>query len=191
MSIPALDLIVAHGSDDILQKIIDGVEDRHTVRCRCTSVYEMKKQAAELKPEMIVTGVTFQDGSGIDAVIEIGEQQPTPTVIVTPKRSLDLVEKAMEDHVMAYLVSPFNVEDLQASMIVAYTRHEQFQELAEEVQDLRQALADRKLIERAKGMLMAAEGVTEAEAFGRLRGRSQDQRVRMSQVAQQIIDDMS
>lgn len=189
MSTPPLRIVIAHGSDSTLQEIHEGLDERSSVIATCGTTAELHSAVRQDRPDLIVCGVTFPDGDGLEACIEIGRERPMPAVIVTALRSMSLVNKAMEDHVMAYLIEPVRPEDLQAAVIVAWSRYQQLEALEEEVGDLRNALQQRKLIERAKGVLMAAEGLTEAEAFGKIRSMSQDRRSPMADIAQEIVDE--
>lgn len=182
-----LRLVVAHSSDDILQILRESLSERHQVLATCGSVAELQSSIKRDKPDLVITGITFPDGNGLDTMIEIGEEDPLPSVIITASRSLKLVEKAMEDHVMAYLMEPVRPDELEAAIVVAESRFDQFQSLSEEVKDLRQALQDRKVIERAKGILMA-DGMSELDAFKKLRSESQSRRLKMAEIAQEILD---
>ncbi|MDX9911006.1 MAG: ANTAR domain-containing protein [Phycisphaerales bacterium] len=182
-----LRIIAAHGSDDTLLSIRRALGGAHTITGAFGTVAELRTAARSDRPDLIVTGVMFPDGSGIDACIELGAERPIPAVIVTARRSMELVYKAIRDHVMAYLIEPVTPEDLQASVIVAWARFEQLRDLQEQVGDLKQALSDRKIIERAKGVLMAIEEISEGEAFSRIRRAAQDQRTTMKAIAERIL----
>ncbi len=183
-----LNVVVAHGTERALKALVAAVGRCHRVMCECGSVAEILETAANEHPDMIVTGVTFPDGDGIDAIIRVGVEHPVPGVVVAERRSLELVEKAMKDHVMAYLIEPIDPVDLEAAMIVAQARFEQFRELSAEVDSLRQALEDRKIIERAKGVIMADGSMPEAQAFGVLRTRAQNARMKLADVARGILE---
>ncbi|MFI4882895.1 MAG: ANTAR domain-containing response regulator [Phycisphaerales bacterium JB064] len=183
-----LDVLVAHGSDHTLKALVAAVQRRHTVLCTCGTVAEVLETAEQNKPDLIVTGVVFPDGDGIDAVLRIGQEEPVPTVVVAERRSLSLVEKAMRDHVMAYLIEPIDPVDLEAAIVVAQARFEQFRVLASEVDSLRQALDDRKVIERAKGAIMADRHIEEQEAFAMLRSRAQNARMKMVDLAHGVLE---
>lgn len=182
-----LNIVVAHGNDGTLRDIEEAIGSDHEVIASCGTTAELAQSVARHRPGLIVTGAAFPDGDGIETVVRLGEQRPIPAVIVTARRSMDLVVRAMRDHVMAYLIEPVTREDLLASIIVAWSRFEQLRELEEQVGDLQRALEQRKVIERAKGILMASGGLTEQEAFGRLRRAAQDRRVRMTDVAEEIL----
>lgn len=187
MAISNLGIVVAHGSDDVRRDIIDAVGDRHRVIGEAGTIVELKAMVLGQRPDLLVTGIVFPDGDGIDTAIELGYRRPLPAVVATAARSLELVEKAMQDHVMAYLIEPVMAEDLAAAIIVAWSRFEQLQELESQVDDLKVALEHRKVIERAKGVLMATEEIGEGEAFGMLRRRAQDERRRMVDIAHDIL----
>lgn len=182
-----LNIFVAHASDDILKSIVSAVDDRHNVIGTGGTVAELKSAVLSNRPDLLVIGITFPDGDGLDAAIELGKENPLPSVVATARRSLQLVEKAMRDHVMAYLIEPVRAEDLEAAIIVAWSRFKQLQELEASVDDLQMALEHRKFVERAKGLLMASESISESEAFSLLRRRAQDGRTKMIDVAHEVI----
>lgn len=182
-----LRMVIAHGSDETLRDIETSLSGGHEVVACCGTVAELRRLAHQKDPDLIVTGITFPDGDGLETMIAIGDEDPTPAVIVTSRRSMSLVTKAMRDHVMAYLIEPVTPEDLQAAVVVAWSRFRQLQELERQVGDLRQALQDRKMIERAKGVLMAAEHMSEGEAFGALRRAAQDQRTTIVAIAERVL----
>ena len=187
MSVADLCITVAHGSDDVRKDLVEAINGRHRVIGVCGTVAELKQLVTEQRPDLLITGVRFPDGNGIDTAIELGNDHPIATVIATSARSLQLVEQAMADHVMAYLIEPVSQEELSAAIIVAWSRFQQLQELREEVADLKTALGHRKIIERAKGVLMASQNLTEAEAFSALRTRAQNERRRMIDVANDLL----
>ena len=182
-----LRLIIAHGKPGVRDEIRKTVQSEHTIGAECVSVSELHDAVSSGWPDLIITGIEFPDGDGLDAVIRIGCERPLPTVVVTSKRSLNLVEKAMQDHVMAYLIEPVQADELNAAIVLAMGRFEQLQELSGEVDDLRQALDDRKHIERAKGILMGLKGLSESEAFVFLRTEAQNERVKLIEIARRIL----
>lgn len=187
-TIDSLRILVAHASDDTCKEIADSLDNRHEIVARCGTVVELKQHFLSLKPDLSVVGVMFPDGDGIEAMIELGSHRATPSVIVTARRSLELVQKAMRDHVMAYLIEPVRAEDIEAAIVVAVSRHRELQELGEQVEDLRDALEHRKIIERAKGILMASGDLSEGEAFAQIRRDAQDRRARMIDIAHELVD---
>jgi response regulator NasT len=124
---------------------------------------------------------------GIEAAERITRERPIPIILLTAYSETQLVERAAQANIAAYLMKPVSEEDLLPTITLALTRFKQFQALRQEVADLREALEARKLIERAKGILMRRLDLTEDEAFRRLQKQSQDTNRRLAQVAEAII----
>ncbi|MFA6045693.1 MAG: ANTAR domain-containing protein [Phycisphaerales bacterium] len=190
MQSDGLILVVAHGNEAVRASIAEAVSERHVIHRQCDTVAGLREAVVEKRPDLVVTGVDFSDGDGIETMIELGNEIPVPSVIVTARRSMDLVERAMRDHVMGYLIEPVTKEDIQAAIVVAWSRYRQLMELTGTVESLREAMAHRKVIERAKGLLMSAEGLSEGRAFAKLRSRAQDERARMVDIATKILHDL-
>jgi two-component system, response regulator PdtaR len=110
---------------------------------------------------------------GIEAARRIRDERPIPIVMLTAYGQDELVSRALEAGVFGYLVKPFREQDLLPAIRTARARHEELVALREQADSLTEALASRKSIERAKGLLMEREGLTEQEAFARLRKASQ------------------
>ncbi len=124
-------------------------------------------------PDLAVLDVKMPKLDGIEAARRILDERPIPIVMVTAYAERDLVSRAVEAGIFGYLVKPFRETDLLPAIETARARHEELAELREEAESLAEALAARKAIERAKGLLMAKEGLSEADAFARLRKASQ------------------
>ena len=125
------------------------------------------------EPELAILDVKMPKLDGIEAARRILEERPVPIVMLTAYGQQELVARAVEAGVFGYLVKPFREQDLLPAIAAARARHEELQALRAEAESLADALAARKAIERAKGILMTREGLTEAEAFARLRRASQ------------------
>jgi AmiR/NasT family two-component response regulator len=110
---------------------------------------------------------------GIEAARRILEEHPIPIVMLTAYGQDELVSRAVEAGVFGYLVKPFRETDLLPAIATARARHEELAALREEADSLAEALAARKAIERAKGILMERDGLSEQDAFARLRKASQ------------------
>jgi two-component system, response regulator PdtaR len=134
---------------------------------------EAVELARALEPDLAIMDVKMPQLDGIEAARRILEERPLPIVIVSAYGQEELVSRAVEAGVFGYLVKPFREQDLLPAIHTARARHDELQALREEAESLADALAARKAIERAKGLLMAKEGLTEAEAFDRLRRASQ------------------
>ncbi len=186
--IPALKVILAHGIEDariVLREALHKL--RYEDLCVCASGPELIAMAKEHSPDLIITGVDLPGLDGIAALIEISKTHKIPAIVVTQQRSLELVQRALEDHVMAYLLEPVNVDEITPTIYLVLRRFEQFQELQQENESLKQALADRKLIERAKGALMKHAAIEEEDAYKRLRRMATDNRIRMAEAAERVL----
>src|SRR5881397_937055 len=125
------------------------------------------------RPDLALLDVKMPRLDGIEAARRILEERPIPIVMLTAYGQDDLVARAVEAGVFGYLVKPFRETDLLPAIETARARHEELSALREEADSLAEALAARKAIERAKGILMKREGLSEEEAFARLRKASQ------------------
>jgi len=129
--------------------------------------------ARETKPDVALLDVKMPRLDGIEAARRILDERPIPIVMVTAYGERELVSRAVEAGVFGYLVKPFRETDLLPAIETARARHDELTALREEAESLAEALAARKAIEKAKGILMQREGLTEQEAFARLRKASQ------------------
>jgi Response regulator with putative antiterminator output domain len=129
--------------------------------------------ARSVEPDLALLDVKMPKLDGIDAARRILEERPIPIVMLTAYGEEELVSRAVEAGVFGYLVKPFRETDLLPAIATARARHEELAALREEAESLAEALAARKAIERAKGLLMEKEGLTEQQAFARLRKASQ------------------
>jgi len=129
--------------------------------------------ARSLRPDLVIMDVKMPKVDGIEAARRIINERPIPIVMLTAYGQEELVARAAEAGVFGYLVKPFRESDLLPAIHTARARHEELAALREEAESLAEALAARKAIERAKGLLMEKEGLSEADAFARLRKASQ------------------
>jgi response regulator NasT len=125
------------------------------------------------EPDVALLDVKMPRLDGIEAAKQILEERPIPIVMLTAYGQDELVSRAIEAGVFGYLVKPFREADLLPAIQTARARHDELSALREEAESLAEALAARKAIERAKGLLMEKEGLSEADAFARLRKASQ------------------
>ncbi|MEJ2733743.1 MAG: ANTAR domain-containing protein [Anaerolineae bacterium] len=143
----------------------------------------------ELKPEIVVMDIKFEgeEFDGIDAARILTEEKIAPVLLLTAYSQKDLVTRAREAGVVGYLVKPFREADLVPAIEVALARFEEFQAVERQVGDLEEALETRKFVDRAKGILMDSQSLTEAEAFRRIQKMSMNTRKPMKDVAEAII----
>jgi AmiR/NasT family two-component response regulator len=149
------------------------------------------KEAVELaqakQPDIIVLDVKMPELDGIEAARRILGERSVPILLLTAYTDEKLVQRAAQAGVYAYLVKPFRTNELMPAIETAIARHEEMTALREEAGTLADALAARKAIERAKGLLMKHEDLTEGEAFARLRRASQVSRQPIKVIADAIV----
>jgi response regulator NasT len=134
---------------------------------------EAVELARDHEPDFAIMDVKMPRLDGIDAARQILDERPIPIVMLTAYGHEQLVSRAVEAGVFGYVVKPFREQDLLPAIEMARVRHAELAALREEAETLAEALAARKVIERAKGLLMEREGLTEQKAFARLRKASQ------------------
>ncbi len=143
--------------------------------------------ARELRPDVLLMDIKMPDMDGIEAAKILTEEQIAPVVLLTAYSQRDLVDRAKEAGVVGYLVKPFREADLMPAIEVALSRFNEFKQVQQEVADLQNALETRKLVDRAKGILMDIQGLDEQEAFRRIQKMSMNTRKPMKEVAEAII----
>jgi two-component system, response regulator PdtaR len=143
--------------------------------------------ARESGPDVCILDVKMPVMDGIEAVTHISDEGIAPTILLTAYSDKELVNRAKSAGVFAYLVKPFKPSDLPPAIEVARSRFEQNLHLNREVSSLNDKLESRKLIDRAKGILMDEHGMNEAEAYRRIQQQSMNLRKTMREVAEAII----
>jgi AmiR/NasT family two-component response regulator len=138
-------------------------------------------------PDLAIMDVKMPRVDGIEAARRILDERPIPIVMLTAYGQEELVSRAVEAGVFGYLVKPFREQDLLPAIAAARARHEELQALREEAESLTEALAARKVIERAKGLLMEKEQLSEDEAFARLRKASQVSQRPLKVIAEAVV----
>lgn len=148
---------------------------------------ELMHHCLEESPDLVLTDIDMPDMDGLDAALVIHERSPAPVILLTGFCTPDLIERAEQNHVLGYLIKPVAQTQLDAAIGVAVRRHQEFEMLRREAADLRQSLADRKMIERAKGLLMKHLGVDEPEAFRRLQRFASTKNKKLIEIAETIV----
>jgi response regulator NasT len=148
---------------------------------------ELVEQCRALQPDLVITDIKMPDMDGIEAAIQIYRERPVPVILVSAYHDAALIARAEADHILGYLVKPIKQADLEPVITLAVRRFDQFQELRKEASDLRQALEDRKLIERAKGVIMKRAQLDEQEAFRRLQRLASEKSRKLVEIAQMIL----
>jgi AmiR/NasT family two-component response regulator len=148
---------------------------------------EAVRLAHELEPDLAIMDVKMPKLDGIDAARKILDARPIPIVMLTAYGQQELVSRAIEAGVFGYLVKPFRESDLLPAIHTARARHEELVALRSEAESLADALEARKVIERAKGLLMEKEGLSEDDAFARLRKASQVSQRPLKVIAEAVV----
>jgi response regulator NasT len=145
------------------------------------------EQARELKPDLVILDLQMPVLDGLSAAEQIAASRLAPVIVLTAFSQRELVERARDAGAMAYLVKPFSKNDLVPAIEVARGRFREMTALDEEVRTLEERLETRKLVERAKGSLMSARGLTEAEAFRWIQQTAMNERRSMKAVAESVL----
>lgn len=146
--------------------------------------------ADELRPDLIIMDVKMPVMDGLTAAETIGEQRICPVIMLTAFSQKELVERARDAGVMAYIVKPFTVSDVTPAIEVALSRWSELKALESEVADLGERLETRKAVEKAKGVLMKKLKITEAEAFRWIQKTAMDRRLGMREVSDAVVSGM-
>jgi response regulator NasT len=184
----ALRIVVADDEPDMrdyFRKILPRLG--HQVLAAAETGRDLVDLCRKGEPDLVITDIKMPDMDGIDAAIRVYQERPIPFILVSAYHDPDLIARAEADHILGYLVKPIKQSDLEPTIALAMRRFEQFEALRKEAADLRQALADRKVIERAKGLLMTKVGLDEQEAFRRLQKLAMDSNHRLIEVAHMVI----
>jgi len=148
----------------------------------------LPERIAALEPDVIIIGTESPTRDVLEHISVMTAHNPRPIVLFTEDRAQPTIQAALKAGVSAYVVAGIQADRLQPILDVALARFEQERELREELHAARSKLADRKVIDRAKGILMAQKRVTEDEAYRLLRKLAMDRNAKLLDVAQQVID---
>jgi two-component system, response regulator PdtaR len=159
----------------------------HVVAGAAQTGKELVELCAATHPDLVITDIKMPDMDGIDAATQLYRKAPVPVILVSAYHDPEFIRRAEADHILAYLVKPIKQADLEPAIAIAMRRFEQFQALRKETSDLKQALEDRKVIEKAKGILMKKAGLDEHDAFRRLQKLASDKNRKLIEIAQIIL----
>jgi AmiR/NasT family two-component response regulator len=143
--------------------------------------------ARELKPDVVIMDIKMPDLDGIEAAKILTQEKVAPVLLLTAYSQRDLIDRAKEAGVVGYLVKPFREQEIVPAIEIALERFKEFRELEKEVGNLRETLETRKIVDRAKGLLMDQQGLTEAESFRKIQKMSMNTRKPMKEIAEAII----
>ena len=185
---PSLKVAIADDEPD-LRKVLRHMLGlmNHEVVLEAATGGELVEGCLRLKPDLILADIKMPGMDGLDAVKAIYEEQPIPIILVSGHHDPDFIARAQENHVLGYLIKPVQREALEAAIALAKRAFDEFNTLKAETDDLRKALADRKIIERAKGLLMKHLRIDEQEAFRRLQKLASTKNQKLVDIANSIL----
>jgi response regulator NasT len=160
----------------------------HEILGEAATGTDMVRMVLELEPDVVVFDIHLPRLNGLDALRQIYQERVVAAVAITADRDQELVKRALEEHVLAYLVKPVEAHQLGPALMIARAQFAEIRELTQENASLRQTLQNRKIIERAKGVLMKRYRWTEAEAFRRLQRGAMNRRTTMIELAQDVLN---
>ena len=179
-------ILVAEDEALIRMDLVEMLQEAgYTVVAQAANGEEAIARATEHRPDLAILDVKMPILDGISAAEKI--ISIAPVLMLTAFSQRELVERARDAGVMAYVVKPFTIGDLVPAIEIAISRHTQMRSLAEEVADLHERLETRKIIDRAKGILMKALNLSEPEAFSWIQRAAMDRRLTMKEVAHAVI----
>ena len=182
----AIRILVAEDEALIRMDLVEMLQEAgYQVVAQATNGEEAIALATEHNPDLAILDVKMPVLDGISAAEKI--ISIAPVLMLTAFSQRELVERARDAGVMAYVIKPFTIGDLIPAIEIAISRHTQMRSLADEVADLHERLETRKVIDRAKGILMKALNLSEPEAFSWIQRAAMDRRLTMKEVAQAVI----
>lgn len=148
---------------------------------------ELVDQFVAVGADLVMTDIQMPDMDGLEAAGLIYGNSATPVILLSGHCDRALIERAEENHIFAYLLKPITQLQLEPAIALAMRRHEEFQAMKHEADDLRQTLADRKLIERAKGLLMKHLNLDEQDAFRKLQKLASSKNKKLVEIAEMVL----
>lgn len=162
-------------------------EAGHEIVGEAANGQEAVQLAQKLHPDIVIMDVKMPVMDGLTAAQQITEDEIAPVLLLTAYSQKDIVARATEAGVIAYLVKPVREQQLFPAVEVAVSRFRAWQELGRELDELKESLATRKLVDRAKGILMTAHKMTEQEAYRKMQQFSMAKRISLKKLAEEII----
>jgi response regulator NasT len=188
---PNLQKVVVVDSDPNVRRMARETLEKqfqYQVVGEASSGTDMVRTVLAIEPDVVVFDLHLPRMNGLEALREIHQERLVGGVVMTADRDSGLVRQAMRERVMAYLLKPIDPHQLGAAVAVAACRFQELRELAVANESLRQNLENRKVIERAKGVLMKRHRYSEADAFRRLQRGAMNRRTSMIQLAQAVLN---
>lgn len=189
---PAKTVVVAEDEALIRMDIVEMLREAgYNVVAEAENGQRAVDLAREHTPDLVLMDVKMPVMDGITAAEQIAQERIAPVVLLTAFSQRELVERAREAGAMAYVVKPFTVDDVVPAIEIAMSRFEEILALENEVADMKEQFATRKLVERAKSLLQTKMGLSEPEAFRWIQKTSMDRRLSMREVAEAIINQVT
>ncbi|HMM19995.1 MAG TPA: response regulator [Selenomonadales bacterium] len=163
-------------------------EAGHTVIGEAADGVKAVELARKLKPDLVIMDIKMPEMDGITAAKIISQEKIAPVLLLTAFSQKEIVEKAKDSGVLAYLVKPVKEANLFPAIEIALSRFQEFTELERELEEVKNSLETRKILDRAKGILMDAYSLSESEAYRRIQQYSMSKRKSIRAVAEAIID---
>lgn len=184
----ALRIVVADDEPDMREFYQSMLTNQgHKVEGLAENGQELIDLTEKHSPDLIITDIRMPEVDGLAAVRQITQHRPVAAIVVSAYHDDDYIERAKQDCILAYLVKPVRAVDLEPAIVLARQRFREFQALQKQANDLRQTLEDRKVIERAKGIIMDRTGMSERDSFRRLQRLSNDRNIKLVEIARSIV----
>jgi two-component system, response regulator PdtaR len=188
MSNKHLNILIADDESILRLDLKEMLEELgHTVVAQAADGQEAVDLALKHLPDLMIMDIKMPNLDGLNAVKRISQTRSIPTIMLTAYSQPELVEQAVELGVFAYLVKPINQNELLPTIEVTMSRSQEMKTLQEEVNDLKETLETRKIVEKAKGILTEAYGLTETEAFRKIQKLSMNSRKPIKEIAEAIL----
>lgn len=184
----SLRILIAEDEQVLLDDLREMVESfGHEVVATVATGKLLVERCRDLNPDLVITDIKMPNMDGLTAAQRIAQNHPVPVVIVSAHHDTEFIERAMQEQVLAYLVKPVDPASLKVAILLAMHRFSEFKAVKDECDGVRQALKERKTIERAKGIIMKRMGIDEPAAFLRLQKIARDQNKKLAEIAETII----
>jgi response regulator NasT len=183
-------IVTASADPELLGFLKEGLEDQlgHQILAESPTGTDLVRNALATEPDVVVADLHLPRSNGLESLRQIYQERPVAAVLLTPERDQDLVRPLLEECYLSYLVKPVEIHQLEPAIWVAWARFSLFRQLSSENAVLRQTLESRKLIERAKGVLMRRYRWSEADAYRRLQRCAMNRRTTMANLAQSVLN---
>jgi response regulator NasT len=185
----SLNIILAEDESIILMGIKSNIESLgHQVIAQAYDGVEAVKLALEKEVDLIIIDINMPKMDGIEAVERINKEKFVPAIIVTGYNDEKLINRASRAGAFAYLIKPVDVNDIKPAINIAWARFEEFKKVLSELDNSQKALEARKIIEKAKGIVMDRKGIKESRAMKFLQKKSNETNKKMIVIAKEIIE---